>query len=121
MRLRIRVENRDYDVAVEFLDDAPASDQNEDEAKERILASVIRKRPPQRLPEDTACRSPIAGRVTAVVVPVGTRVRKNEPVILIEAMKMEIKVGPVVDGVIVAIQVRPGEAVTSGQVLFELS
>jgi len=121
MKLRIRVEDRDYDVAVEFLDDAPASDQNEQEATRKIPRSVIRERPPQKLPEDTFCRSPIAGRVVAVVVPVGTRVSKNEPVIVIEAMKMEIKVGPAVDGVIEAILVKPGEAVTSGQVLFELS
>lgn len=122
MRLRIRVEDTDYDVAVEFLDgNAPASDPNEPDAMEWIPASVVRKRPPQKLPEDAFCRSPIAGRVTGVVVPAGTRVRKKEPVIVIEAMKMEIKVGPVVDGVVGAIRVKPGEAVTSGQVLFEVS
>jgi len=121
MKLRIRVENRDYDVGVEFLDDAPAAAQQEHATKTRIPASVIRERPPQKLPEDKFCLSPIAGRVTAVFVPEGRRVRKNEPVILIEAMKMENNVGPAVDGKIETIRVKTGEAVKAGQVLFELS
>lgn len=121
LRLRIRGEDGDYDVTVEFIDDVPVSNRNEQEAKKRIPAAVVRERPPQKFPEDQFGRSPIAGRVTAVLVPEGTRVRKDEPVILIEAMKMEIKVGPVVDGVVEAIRVKPGETVTSGRVLFELS
>ena len=46
--------------------------------------------------------------------------RKNEPVMVIEAMKMEIQIGPAVDGVVKSIQVKPGEAVSTGQLLFEL-
>jgi biotin carboxyl carrier protein len=41
-------------------------------------------------------------------------------VLVIEAMKMEIQIGPAVDGVLKTIQVKPGEAVSSGQLLFEL-
>jgi biotin carboxyl carrier protein len=121
MRLRIRVEDSDYDVDVEFLDDDSSSDLDRPAAKVRIPESVIRRRPAQKLPEDRFCRSPIAGRVTAVLAAAGKQVSKNEQVVLIEAMKMEIKVGPAVDGVIETIRVSPGETVRSGQVLFELS
>jgi pyruvate carboxylase subunit B len=70
--------------------------------------------------EDTFCRSPIAGRIAAVLAVNGQVIRKNEPVLVIEAMKMEIQIGPAVDGVLKTIRVKPGEAVSSGQLLFEL-
>ena len=81
---------------------------------------MTRLRPPLKLLEDTFCRSPIAGRITAVLAVPGQAIRKNEPVMVIEAMKMEIQIGPAVDGVIKTIQVKPGEAVSTGQLLFEL-
>jgi biotin carboxyl carrier protein len=40
---------------------------------------------------------------------------------VIEAMKMEIPVGPAVDGTVKAIHVQVGDTVKTGQVLFELS
>ncbi len=121
MRLRIRVEESDYDVDVEFLDDDSSPGLVPPAAKVRIPESVIRKRPAQKLAEDRFCKSPIAGRVTAVLAAAGKQVSKDEHVVLIEAMKMEIKVGPEVGGVIEAIFVCPGETVKAGQVLFELS
>jgi biotin carboxyl carrier protein len=77
-------------------------------------------RPPQRLPEDAFCRSPIAGLVVAVHVDAGQTVKKHQPVMVIEAMKMQNNVGAQVDGVVKSIHVSPGDAVKAGQVLFEL-
>jgi pyruvate carboxylase len=51
----------------------------------------------------------------------GQSIRQNEPVLVIEAMKMEIQIGPAVDGVLKTIQVKAGEAVSTGQLLFELT
>ena len=120
MRLRIQVEGTSYDVEVEFLDDAPPAIPDGGEPEVVIPPSVTRHRPPLKLLEDTYCRSPIAGKVTAVVASVGQRVKKNEPVLVIEAMKMENKISPAVDGVVKTIHVRAGEAVSTGQMLFEL-
>ena len=121
MKLRIQVEGRAYDVDVDVLNAAPAADGNGRPAGAIIPESVLRPRPRQKLPEDSSCRSPIAGRVVAVVGAAGCSVRRNEPVIVIEAMKMEIPIGPAVDGTVKAIHVEPGSAVKKGQVLFELS
>ena len=85
-----------------------------------IPASVLHARPPQRLPEDAVCRSPIAGLVIAVLATVGERVTRRQPVMVIEAMKMQNNVSPEVDGVLKAVHVSPGDAVKAGQVLFEL-
>jgi 3-methylcrotonyl-CoA carboxylase alpha subunit len=73
------------------------------------------------LPEDTFCRAPIAGRVTAVLAASGQSMRKNEPVLVIEAMKMEVQIGPAVDGILKTVQVNLGDTVAPGQLLFELT
>jgi biotin carboxyl carrier protein len=72
------------------------------------------------LPEDAVCRSPIAGLVIAVLAIKGERVTRRQPVMVIEAMKMQNNVSPEVDGVLKVVHVSPGEAVKAGQVLFEL-
>ena len=99
----------------------PDAAPGEDEPGIAIPESVLHARPPQRLPEDAVCRSPIAGLVIAVLADVGQPVRRNQPVLVIEAMKMQNHVGPAVDGVVKAVHVAPGEAVKAGQVLFELA
>jgi len=86
-----------------------------------IPESVLHARPPQRLPEDAVCRSPIAGLVIAVLAAAGDQVTRRQPVMVIEAMKMQNNVGPEVDGVLKALHVSPGDAVKAGQVLFELA
>jgi biotin carboxyl carrier protein len=92
----------------------------EDEAEFAIPESVVHFRPPLRLPEDSICRSPIAGLVIAVLATAGEQVARRQPVMVIEAMKMQNNVSPEMDGVLKVVHVAPGEAVKAGQVLFEL-
>jgi biotin carboxyl carrier protein len=86
-----------------------------------IPESVVHTRPPLRLPEDSVCRSPIAGLVIAVLATPGEPVGRRQPVMVIEAMKMQNNVSPEVDGVVKVVHVAPGDAVKAGQVLFELA
>jgi biotin carboxyl carrier protein len=120
MKLKIDVEKKTYEVTVAFLDDAhhPRSAQP---ATIPIPETVTRPRPHLKLLEDTFCRSPIAGRVISVLTAPGQAVRAGEPVIVIEAMKMEIQISPAVDGIVKTIRVKPGEAVGAAQLLFELA
>ena len=120
MKLRIDVEKKSYEVTVEFLPEAGNGRSSGAAEEITIPESVTRPRPHLKLLEDTFCRAPISGRITAVLGQVGQAIRKNEPVLVIEAMKMEIQIGPAVDGVLKAIQVKPGETVNTGQLLFEL-
>ena len=85
-----------------------------------IPEPVLQPRPPQRLPEDLICRSPIAGLVIAVMAVAGQHVKHHEPLLIIEAMKMLNHVCPEVDGIVKAVRVAPGDAVKAGQVLFEI-
>jgi len=121
MKLRIEVEGRSYEVNVDFPDDGAPAEPVAEEPEIEIPAPVLAPRPPQKLLEDTFCRSPIAGKVSAVVSSPGQKIRKNEPVVVLEAMKMEVQIGPSVDGTVKSIHVKPGQAVGSGQLLFELA
>lgn len=119
MTFWIQVEGRPYQVEV---DTSHPMTPGARAAHERtaIPPAVLRPRPPHRLAEDAVCRSPIAGRIVAVLAAEGAAVRRHEPVIVIEAMKMEIPIGPDVDGVVKAIRVAPGQLVAARQALFEL-
>jgi glutaconyl-CoA/methylmalonyl-CoA decarboxylase subunit gamma len=121
MKLKIEVEGRPYEVDIDFLDTAPEPEAPPRAAEPAIPPPVIRKRPPHKLPEDSACRAPMAGRVVAVVAAAGRRVMRNEPVVVLDAMKMEVPIGPSVEGTIKAIHVGVGDLVSTGQLLFELS
>jgi biotin carboxyl carrier protein len=122
MKLRIDIEKTSYEVTVEFLDDAHNGHGHRhwQPGEISIPDSVTRPRPPLKLLEDTFCRSPIAGRIAAVLAVNGQALRKNEPVLVIEAMKMEIQICPAVDGVLKSVRVKAGETVSTGQLLFEL-
>jgi biotin carboxyl carrier protein len=120
-KLRINIEKKSYEVTVEYLDGAPNGGRSQKPGEVEIPENVTRPRPPVKFAEDAFCRAPIAGRVTAVLAKTGQSLRKNEPVLVIEAMKMEIQIGPAVDGLLKTIEVQPGETVAPGQLLFELS
>ena len=121
MKISIEIEKKSYEVTVELPHGAHNGHRHWEPGEVEIPESVMRTRPQSRLLEDTYCRAPIAGRVTAVVAASGQSLRKNEPVLVIEAMKMEIQIGAAVDGVLKTVHVKPGEAVSPGQLMFELN
>ena len=62
-------------------------------------------------------KAPMPGRVVRVLVGVGDRVNARQPVVVIEAMKMENELRSQGDGVVKEVLVGPGAAVESGAVL----
>ena len=120
MKLRITLEGVSYDVEVEVLPEA--AEEPETEAEADILEEVeLPPPPPDFGPEDRICRSPISGAVVSVAVSVGDQVRKDDPVAVIEAMKMQISIGAPMDGTVKEVQVAAGDAVSPGDILCTLS
>jgi biotin carboxyl carrier protein len=66
---------------------------------------------------EAALRSPITGIMLAIDVEVGQRVSKGDPVLVIEAMKMENTMTAPVDGVVSEILVKPQDTVFVGDPL----
>ena len=65
-------------------------------------------------------KSPLPGIVLQIMVKPGDVVKKEQPLILLEAMKMENKVLSEVNGTVKALKVQAGENVLQGQVLIEI-
>ena len=64
--------------------------------------------------------TPVPGRVVKVLVTEGTRVAAGDPVLVIEAMKMENRVTAPIDGTVKAIHVKEGDSVNSDETLIQL-
>jgi biotin carboxyl carrier protein len=65
-------------------------------------------------------RSPMPGMVVKVLVEEGDLVTLEQPLLVIEAMKMQNELAAPVAGKIVNLSVRPGQAVEGDQVLLEI-
>lgn len=65
-------------------------------------------------------RAPMPGKVLEVLVQEGEDVREGDPMLVLEAMKMENVLRAGADGAIGSILVAPGEAVEKGAVLIAL-
>jgi pyruvate carboxylase len=63
--------------------------------------------------------APMPGTVVTVAVQAGQKVGKGDPLVSIEAMKMESMLAAERDGVVAAIHVKPGEAVNAKDLLLE--
>ena len=64
--------------------------------------------------------APMPGRVTQLMVEPGTSVRRGEPLMIIEAMKMEHTVTAPADGIVEAVRFAAGELVEEGAELIAL-
>lgn len=65
-------------------------------------------------------KSSISGVIAHIVVGEGERVTKDQAVVMIEIMKMEIAAESPVDGVVISIFVKLGDTIEEGQPLFSL-
>ena len=68
-------------------------------------------------PDPVSIKAPMPGRVVRVLVAVGDRVNAGQPVVVVEAMKMENELRTPRDGTVTQIAVAPGAAVEAGAVL----
>ena len=64
--------------------------------------------------------APMVGKVIKVLVTVGQQVSEDEPVVMLEAMKVEMPVVAIENGTVSAIHVKEGDTVEGEAVLVEL-
>jgi geranyl-CoA carboxylase alpha subunit len=68
----------------------------------------------------TRARAPVAGKVTQIQVAVGAPVKEGQPLVCVEAMKMEMWLTAQADGTVVQVHAQLGEQVESGALLVEI-
>ncbi|HKQ72381.1 MAG TPA: acetyl-CoA carboxylase biotin carboxylase subunit [Blastocatellia bacterium] len=86
----------------------------------RVIKLPPRHPAPQASSEQGSANSPMPGKVLKILVEVGQRVSAGDPLIILEAMKMEHTMRAVVDGVVESILVGDGEVVGPGQLLVQI-
>ena len=70
--------------------------------------------------EQSSLSAPMPGTVIKVLVGEGDRVQPRQPLVVLEAMKMETPVVSPYEAVVRAVHVREGDRVAGGTVLVEL-
>lgn len=93
---------------------------------EYYMRSGLGQRTVKRLPryphsagagQHQSANSPMPGQVLRILVVQGQRVKPGDPLIVVEAMKMEQNIIAIIEGVVAAVLVKPGEIVAPGQML----
>jgi len=77
--------------------------------------------PASRVSTEREIRAPMTGRVVSVAASPGAAVRARDPLVVLEAMKMEYRLTAPRDGVIESVACKAGERVDLGSVLVTLA
>ena len=119
MKLTISINGRSYDVEVEEAGE-PASLEHSVATLPPVQSSVLPTAAigaSSDFDEAKVVRSPLAGVVTRVQVQTAQPVKANQTLVVLEAMKMEIKIPAHAAGTVKSVEVAPGAAVRPDQVL----
>jgi acetyl-CoA carboxylase biotin carboxylase subunit len=87
----------------------------------RTITRVPRHPERSAAAEPGLMNSPMPGQITKILVTVGQQVNAGEPLLILEAMKMEQTMRAAVDGMVEAICVKEGEVVGPGAILINLA
>lgn len=119
MKLTIVIDGTSYEVEVEAAEQAYGSKSLPAQATVQSSVLTTYSKPGSSLDVDEAkvCRSPLAGVVARLHSNPGQKVQNNELLLVLDAMKMEIKITAQSAGTIKSIEVAPGDAVKPNQIL----
>ena len=87
------------------------------------MACLVQTEPPVtsgQIAAGNTLNAPMPGRIIAVNVKVGDKVKAGDKLIIMEAMKMEMTLDGPRDGVVAKVYVKPDALVADGEVLLEL-
>jgi len=129
LKLQISIDGKTYEADVEVLeDDALPRQMNYGPslpvpaANQQMQAAVARSQAPaaeEAADEKKVCRSPVTGVVIKVNVEPGQSVEANDPIMVLEAMKMETNVSAHAAGKVKKVRVAKGDSVKVNQVVVE--
>jgi len=87
----------------------------------RVIQRPSRYPASQSASEQASANSPMPGKVLKILVETGRKVSAGDPLIILEAMKMEHTMRAALDGVVEAVLVSDGEVVGPGQLLVQIT
>lgn len=87
------------------------------EVEDEVLARAGRRSRHEAEPGPLVLASPMPGVVIEIRTRPGERVTSGDPLVIVEAMKMQNELGATADGVVKEVRVSAGQTVAAGQVL----
>jgi methylmalonyl-CoA carboxyltransferase small subunit len=127
LKIRILVDGTAYEVEVQETEGdsslASASPPVRTTVQSTVLATAAKpsndSEDGDNVDESKVCRSPVAGIVMRVHVQAGDELKVDDLIVVLEAMKMETRIGSPVAGRLKSIKVAPGDAVRLNQILMD--
>jgi biotin carboxyl carrier protein len=116
VKLTITINGKSYDVEVEDAAEPVAVEHSLPPVQSSVLPTAAIGAASD-FDEAKVVRSPLAGVVTRLQVEPGDKVKAQQLLLLLEAMKMEIKIASHSAGTVKSIEVAPSDAVRPEQIL----
>ena len=123
-KYRITLNSEVYEMEVELIEEGSAP-------VKTVAAPAVRDKEPsvaQKAPAQTdntsvdgAAVSPMPGTVVRLMAAQGDKVCKGQPILVLEAMKMENEITAAKDGVLSELRAAEGQTVAGGGILFVIS
>lgn len=127
MKLRITLNDKTFEVDVEVAEADTAALPPAYPIGSAVLSGSVASAPPARRASDRAvdpavdeakvCRSPVSGIVVRLIAQPGQTLQVGDPLMVLEAMKMETNITAPIAGRVAALRVAQGDNVQSGQVV----
>ncbi len=120
-KYRITLNGEVYEMEVELIEEgsapavtvaAPAARATEPPAVQKAAEQA------DNTSADGAAVSPMPGTVVKLMAAQGNKVGKGQPILVLEAMKMENEITAAKDGVLSELRVAEGQSVAGGEILF---
>ncbi len=125
MKLRITLNDKTFEVDVEVAEADTAALPPAYPIGSAVLSGSVACAPPTPVTNDAAvdeakvCRSPVSGIVVRLIAQSGQHLQVGDPLMVLEAMKMETNITAPIAGRIAALRVAQGDNVQSGQIVVE--
>lgn len=124
MKLKITLNDKTFEVDVEVAEADTATLPPAYPIGSAVLSGSVASAPlpvanDAAVDEAKVCRSPVSGIVVRLIAQPGQALQVGDPLMVLEAMKMETNITAPIAGRIAAIHVTQGDSVQSGQVVVE--
>jgi len=108
---KIKVNGKEYLVEVEEVKEGTIAREKKNSEEKKTQASS----------GSVKVEAPMQGNVFSIETSIGDKVQKGQILLILEAMKLENEIVSPVDGTITSVNVREGQVIDSGTLLFEIA
>ncbi|MDI6860603.1 MAG: biotin/lipoyl-binding protein [Caldisericia bacterium] len=124
-KFRVTIDGETYEVLVEEVEETPVIKKITEVKEEKVVEKIVtptpspvtpkvEKKVPIIEPGQRVLTAPLPGKILKVLVSPGSKVKKGDLLLTIEAMKMENEFFASEDGVVKEVYVTPGQSVETG-------